>query len=67
MRKWTVGSVTCEDCGYSWVAVRPVKCRAKGLECPKCGRMSGKPKPGKPKPGMPKPESEPQKEENDAN
>lgn len=49
MRKWAAGSVTCENCGYSWVAVRPVKCKAKGLECPKCGRMSGKPKPNPPK------------------
>ena len=38
--KWAVGNVTCEKCGYGWVAVRPVK--TKRLKCPKCGRMGVK-------------------------
>lgn len=35
--KWATGRVTCEKCGYKWVAVWPIK--TKRLKCPECGRM----------------------------
>jgi predicted RNA-binding Zn-ribbon protein involved in translation (DUF1610 family) len=37
---WQQGAVTCTACGRHWQAVRPYG--TEPLECPDCGRMSGR-------------------------
>lgn len=31
--------VICLNCGYIWVAVRPVNCATSQLECPRCHKQ----------------------------
>jgi len=38
--KWLSGMVECSSCFHQWVAVRPAEA-VQGLECPKCGNISG--------------------------
>lgn len=37
------GKCRCLDCGHVWVAVRPVSSEPEWLECPSCGRATGRP------------------------
>lgn len=41
--RWVTALVTCEVCGYDWVAVYPILCER--LECSKCGHFTTSPIP----------------------
>lgn len=38
---WSVGEPACWSCGFAWVSVAPTDCPEDGLECLRCGEMTG--------------------------